>query len=191
MERRKRKTIAEINLTPLLDVLFSILFIVMMTGMQTKTTIQEEHQQQINQMQEDYGRQIEQARQELSELEQQVTMYENQLSSYDKYQTEAVIITVSNIVKENKHYLIIKQGLDLEEIETIQLGISKTENTKLRICDKISEIVEVTDNQPVYVVFYCNKKTIYTTEYRAITEAFYELQAKYKEVFFKVMEENR
>ena len=129
MERRKRKTIAEINLTPLLDVLFSILFIVMMTGMQTKTTIQEEHQQQINQMQEDYGRQIEQARQELSELEQQVTMYENQLSSYDKYQTEAVIITVSNIVKENKHYLVIKQGLLLEEIETIQLGISKTENT--------------------------------------------------------------
>ena len=191
MERRKRKTIAEINLTPLLDVLFSILFIVMMTGMQTKTTIQEEHQQQINQMQEDYGRQIEQARQELSELEQQVTMYENQMSSYDKYQTEAVIITVNNIIKENKHYLIIKQGLDLEEIETIQLGISKTENTKLRICDKISEIVEVTDNQPVYIVFYCNKKTIYTTEYRAITEAFYELQAKYKEVFFKVMEENR
>lgn len=191
MERRKRKTIAEINLTPLLDVLFSILFIVMMTGMQTKTTIQEEHQQQINQMQEDYGRQIEQARQELSELEQQVTMYENQLSSYDKYQTEAVIITVSNIVKENKHYLVIKQGLLLEEIETIQLGISKTENTKLRICDKISEIVEVTNNQPVYIVFYCNKKMIYTTEYRAITEVFYELQAKYKEVFFKVMEENR
>ena len=191
MERRKRKTIAEINLTPLLDVLFSILFIVMMTGVQKETTIQEEYQQQMNQMQENYGQQIEQARQEVFELEQQVTIYENQMSSYDKYQTEAVIITVNNIVKENKHYLVIKQGLDLEEIETIQLGISKTENTKIRICDKISELVEETDNQPVYIVFYCNKKTIYTTEYRAITEAFYELQAKYKEVFFTVMEENR
>ncbi len=190
MERRKRKTIAEINLTPLLDVLFSILFIVMMTGVQKETTIQEEYQQQINQMQEDYGQQIEQARQELFELEQQVTIYENQMSSYDKYQTEAVIITVNNIVKENKHYLVIKQGLLLEEIETIQLGIYKTENTKLRIYDKICELVEETDNQPVYIVFYCDKKTIYTTEYRAITEAFYELQEKYKEVFFKVMEEN-
>lgn len=177
--KRRRRTVSEINLTPLLDVLFSILFIVMMTGMQNESGLKEEHRQQISQLEE-----------EISGLEEELTGCQNQMSSVEMYQSEAVILTVGNTVEDNEHYLTVKQGLDLVEIERIQLGTDKTENTKTRIKDMITELVDKTDNQPVYIVFYCDKQTIYTLEYNAVVEAFGEAQETYKEVFFKVMEEN-
>lgn len=186
MRRYKRKTVHEINLTPLLDVLFSILFIVMMLGMQNEKTIEVDHQQQISKKDQE----ISQMNEENSHLKEQVTNYRNQMSSYDKYEEEAVIVTVTNRMNEENHYLIVKQGINQNELENIQLGVDKTENTKMRINELISTMVQATDNQPVYVVFYCDKGNIYTTEYRAIVEAFNQLQTKYKEVFFKVMEDS-
>ncbi len=176
--KRRRKAISEINLTPLLDVLFSILFIVMMTGMQNESGLKEEHNQQISKLEN-----------EVSGLEEELKNCQNQMSSVDMYQSEAVILTISNTVEDDEHYLTVKQGLELVEIEKIQLGTDKTENTKTRILDLMKELVEKNDNQPVYIVFYCDKQTIYTLEYNAVTEAFYEAQETYKEVFFKVMEE--
>ncbi len=179
MRRHKRKTVAEINLTPLLDVLFSILFIVMMLGRQNEESMKIDHQQKINLLE-----------QENTVLKERVTNTEKQMSSYGQFEAEAVIITVVNHIREDNHYLVIKQGMGQSELETIQLGIDKTENTKARIEELITNIVENVDKQPVYIVFHCDKKNIYTTEYRAIEEAFDALQAKYKEVFFKVMEGN-
>lgn len=180
MRNNRRKSVSEINLTPLLDVLFSILFIVMMTGMQNEQGIKSEYQEQV--------RQLEQENQQLSE---ELARSENQMSSYDKYQSEAVIITVNNILKDDDHYLLLYKGTDKEEIERIQMGINKTENTKARIESLIMELVNVSDNQPVYIVFYCEKKQIYTAEYRAVIEAFNQLQENNKSVFFKVSEENK
>lgn len=180
MRNNRRKSVSEINLTPLLDVLFSILFIVMMTGMQNEQGIKSEYQEQV--------RQLEQENQQLSE---ELARSENQMSSYDKYQSEAVIITVNNILKDDDHYLLLYKGTDKEEIERIQMGINKTENTKARIESLIMELVNVSDNQPVYIVFYCEKKQIYTAEYRAVIEAFNQLQENNKSVFFKVTEENK
>lgn len=180
MKQRRRRGASEINLTPLLDVLFSILFIIMMTGMQNEKSMKENYQQQANQMEV-----------EISNLREQVNSYENQISSYDEYQTDAIIVTVNNIVKTEKHYLVVKKGIDNNEIENIQLGVNKNENTKVRINKVISELVELSDNQPVYIIFYCDKKRIYTTEYTAIVDAFNGLQEANKEVFFKVMEDNK
>ena len=180
MRNNRRKSVSEINLTPLLDVLFSILFIVMMTGMQNEQGIKSEYQEQV--------RQLEQENQQLSE---ELARSENQMSSYDKYQSEAVIITVNNILKDDDHYLLLYKGTDNEEFDRIQMGINKTENTKARIESLIMELVNVSDNQPVYIVFYCEKKQIYTAEYRAVIEAFNQLQENNKSVFFKVTEENK
>lgn len=180
MRNNRRKSVSEINLTPLLDVLFSILFIVMMTGMKNEQGIRNEYQEQVNQ--------LEQEKQQLSE---ELARSENQLSSYDKYQSEAVILTVNNILQGDNHYLLVYKGTDKEEIGSIQMGINKTENTKARIESLIMELVNDTDNQLVYIVFYCDKKQIYTKEYNAVIEAFNQLQENNKAVFFKVMEENK
>lgn len=191
MRRHRRKMVSEINLTPLLDVLFSILFIVMMTGVQNEEGIKEDCQQQINQREQKmirYEESLSEYEARLSDYENRLLSYKSQMSSYDKYRAEAVIVTVNNIIEGEAHYLVIKQGMEQNEIEKIRLGTDKTENTKVRIDSIVSEMVKSSDNQPVYIVFYCNKKWIYTTEYRAIEEAFCHLQEIYKEVFFKVME---
>ncbi|MBR6770628.1 MAG: hypothetical protein IKM28_05230 [Lachnospiraceae bacterium] len=177
MRRRKRRDVSEINLTPLLDILFSILFIVMMTGMQDKQEIKQDYQQQVSQME-----------QKMATLKEQAAGYEKQMSSHQIYQAEAVIVTIYNMVQEQKHYLIVKQGIEQKERERIQLGVERTENTRRRIEELVAELVESTDNQPVYLVFYCDKKKIYTAEYRAIVETFTRLEEANKEVFFKVME---
>ncbi len=177
MRQNKRKTVSEINLTPLLDVLFSILFIVMMAGAQSEEGIKE-----------DYGQQVNMLEKENAELSEQLDRSENQMSSYDKYKAEAIILTVNNTVRGDNHYLLIYKGLEKKEIGNIQLGIDKSENVKNRINGIITELVKLSDNQPVYIVFYCDKKHIYTAEYNAVEEEFGRLQATYKEVFFKVME---
>ena len=180
MRNNRKKSVSEINLTPLLDVLFSILFIVMMTGMQNEQGIKQEYQEQVSQ--------LEQEKQQLSE---ELARSENQMTSYDKYQSEAVILTVNNVLRDDNHYLLVYKGTDKEEIGSIQMGTDKTENIKIRIESLIMELINDTDNQPVYIVFYCNKKTIHTKEYNAVMEAFNQLQENNKAVFFKVMEENK
>lgn len=178
MRKRKRRTVPEINLTPLLDVLFSILFIVMMTGMQNEKGLKE-----------DYRGQIDRLEQENSELSEKLKISERQLSSYEIYRLEAVILTLYNETKDGKHYLVIRQGLKETESERILLGEERMENVKTRINELIKEFAGKEDKQPVYIVFYCDKDDIYTTEFRVITDTFQKLQSSMKEVFFKVMEE--
>lgn len=180
MKRRRRRGSSEINLTPLLDILFSILFIVMMTNVQNEADIKDEYQQNVGKME-----------QEITDLKEQVTISQNQMSSYDKYNTEAVIITICNVVDEGEHHLIVKKGLNEDTMDNILLGTDRIENTKARIEWMITMLVEGIDNQPVYIVFYCDKENIYTTEYRAIVDTFNVLQETHKEVFFKVMEEKK
>ena len=55
MSRRRRKNLTEVNLTPLLDVLFSILFIVMMTGAQSRDAMQNDHQEEVARLQREYN----------------------------------------------------------------------------------------------------------------------------------------
>ncbi len=176
--RNRRQFVSEINLTPLLDVLFSILFIVMMTGTQNEQGIKSAYQDKVYQL-----------TQENERLTEELARSENQKTSYDKYQSDAVILTINNITRNDKHYLKIYQGIDNSEIENIQMGVDKTENTKARIESLILDLVENTDNQPIYIFFYCNKKNIYTVEYMTVCDILNQLQESNKEVFFKVMKE--
>lgn len=171
MKRRKGNIISEINLTPLLDVLFSILFIVMLTSQSNESAIKEEAQQQVKQM------------------HQQIVVYENQMESYEAYQSEATIISLSNINDYGNHKLIISQGVNKEAIDTIQLGYDKTENTRNRLESLVTRLIKEANNQPVYIVFHCDASCIYRPEYNAINEELENLQKAYKEVFYHISKE--
>lgn len=185
--RRRRRGALEINLTPLLDVLFSILFIVMMTGMQQEQGIKKDYEEQLTQMEQTVTTQEE----TILKLKEQIHGFENQEESLIMYQTKAVVLTVRNGIEEGKHFLEIRNGLDTEDFEYIWLGADRAKNTQNRLQDIITKLVEETDNQPIYIVFHCNKELIYTTEYKAVTEAFVSLEEKHKEVFFKMMEDDK
>lgn len=179
MRKRRRNNLTEINLTPLLDVLFSILFIVMMTGARTRDMVQSEHEEQIAVLEEENAR-----------LSEALRANEEQLAAYELHESDSVIITVRNTVSGSNHVLQIYRGVEESEIASIRMGLDQTENTRTRISSLIEEIVEENGDQPVYIVFYCDKSRIYTKEYNVVTDAFTELQSKYKEVFFKVGEED-
>ena len=179
MSRRRRKNLTEVNLTPLLDVLFSILFIVMMTGAQSMDSMQSDHREEVATLQN-----------ENEELREALRVSEDQLAAYELHESDSVILTVRNIVKNSEHYLVIYRGIDEQEIDSIKLGINNTENTGVRIRSLVGDIISENGVQPVYIIFYCDKTSIYTKEYNAVVGAFDELQTKYKEVFFKTGEEN-
>ncbi len=184
--RRRRREVPEINLTPLLDILFSILFIVMMTSTEKEQDLKEMYEEQCTRMEQTISEQ----EAEISTLKDRLSGYADREASLTMYQKDAIILTVQNRMTQKEHYLEISQGMDEEALGHISLGIEKTENSQNRIEDLVNELVEQTDNQPIYIVFHCNKELIYTTEYRAVTEAFASLEEQNKEVFFKITEED-
>ena len=179
MRRRRRKNLTEVNLTPLLDVLFSILFIVMMTGAQSRDAMESSHSEEVAALQS-----------ENEALRESLEASEDRLAAYELHESDSVILTVRNIVRGDEHYLMIYRGIDEQEAADIKLGLNSTENTKVRIRSLVDEIIAENGGQPVYIIFYCDKASIYTKEYNAVVGAFDELQTKYKEVFFKTGEES-
>lgn len=174
MTKRRRFGSWEINLTSLLDVLFCILFIVMLANNQNEESMAAQSQAQIDQL-----------KGEIAELENQITVYHNQMGSYDLYYTEAVIVSVQNVLKNGSHHLIISKGLEKEEIAAFPMGLDRLEYIKQRIRSEVTKLIEAADEQPIYIVFYCDTANIYTRESHAVRAVLEELQQNNKEVFFK------
>lgn len=170
MRRHRKNQGSEINLTPLLDVLFSILFIIMLTSAQNEKKIESDSQKQVEEMQ------------------QQMEALKNQVASYEAYSTDAVVVTMTNFIQANGHALKISSNKENSSETVIRLGIDNVVNIKARIEQTIGEILNTTQNQPIYIVFHRNAGEIYTSEYYAIIEKLNELQENNKEIFFKEME---
>lgn len=172
--RNRRRYIPEVNLTPLLDILFSVLFIVMIAGAKGAQSNQDKNE----------ALEVENA-QLTSELE----LSRQELESYRLYSAEAVIVTVTNSKIGDDFYLYIYSGSAQTELDKIKLASDRKEYIKTRIDDLISELVVQNVNKPVYIVFYLDKQSIHRDEYNAVFNAFNELQQDNKEVFFKVVRE--
>ncbi len=191
MRRRQRVGLQEINLTSLLDVLFCILFIVMLAGNQNEQDIKSDAQQQLEALEAESQEQIGQLQSEVGKLTAQVTTYQNQMESYDIYHAEAVIITLSNVLEGRDHKLIVSRDLESEEKTSFLMGTNRIEYIKQVLRTSITEQIEAGANRPVYIVFICDREKIYTQEFSAITSTLSELQNEYKEVFYKTMEAER
>lgn len=172
MRKKKHKGSEEVNLTPLLDVLFSILFIVMFAG----AKIQSDNTQNVEAMQ-----------QEINELNNQVAAYKNQESSYESFVDDAVIVTIDNIKKNNKH--ILRIFADGYEDEEIPLGLNNTENTKKRVIGYFDTLLVDKTDQPIYIVYSCDENTIYKVEFDSINSVMLDLEKEHKEVFYKITED--
>lgn len=194
MHRKKRRFAEEINLTPLLDVLFSILFIVMLTGTQSEKLIEkdvEEYKAQIEileneivedgselsreellalikQLKEENERlkeENEQLKAENEEMKKKLEEREDISESRDMFETDAVIVTMVNETEDGNHILKFFTGQELTPFkEPIRLGIDKVNYIKNCVSNIISEIVSDSKNRPVFIVFHCNEAEIYRRE---------------------------
>ncbi len=155
--KRRRHGSEEINLNSLLDVLFIILFVVMLKGMQNEEAVKTQMQQNIDQLQ-------------------------NQVESYELYEKEARVITVQVIQEQEDRYISIGD-------ETIQLNENASVYMRTRLKNITGDLLKDVENTPVYIVFHCNKKEIYTKEFNMIDEVMTEYQDTVKEVFYKIIYE--
>ena len=167
MKRKRRFGAEEINLTPLLDVLFVVLFTILLSGYSQQSKSSEKIQEMESQ---------------IETLQEQVSQYKNQNEAYDMYAKQAVILSVDNITRDDKHILRIFRGNDKTEFV---LGNDNTETFKNQINGYVKDLIKGSDEQPIYIVFSCDENNIYKDEYEAIKEEMQMLENN-KEVFFKI-----
>ena len=163
---RRSRGSDDINLTPLLDVLFVILFIVMLAGTQTQKDMQES---------------AEESRSKISGLEEQVTDLEEQ--------NTILKVTFINEVEDGNHVLRVYKGSD-QEVESFRLGSDRTDYTKRHVTEIINDIVDDYPDHPVFIVFHCDTKSIYRKEeFVPIQDALKTQKQLRKEVFYQIVEE--
>lgn len=169
-----------LDFTSLLDVIMIMLFLVM----GSLSEISAENTEAAKQAEQ----QLQQANEEISELQETIHMQESIRDSYAVYQSEAVIITMRNSVRGGSHLLLVSEGENAENLMTVPLGENTVNNTRTRVNNYIRDILEQTENQPVYIVFYYDKYSIYRSEFDAVTAELEIMQRDNKEVFYKKVE---
>ena len=189
MSRRRirRNNGQDINLTPLLDVLFVILFIIMLSGRENENRLRAESVQETEALQTE----LEEAKEEISRLEREagvtavkVRNYSDRIGSYELYREQAVILTLHIEESAGFRELVV---LDGDEQVRIQIADDLREYTENRLRDAVAECVEEAQNRPVFLVFHYSADEIYTYEIRLIDRVLLSLQEEYKEVFYKTM----
>lgn len=173
MRRGRKSRSAEINLAPLLDVLFTILFIVLLASAQTEADLQAEKEQSIAEMQQ----QVDAMGEDLADTQQR-------LESMELYHREAVVLTLANTT--DGATLAVSEGSQALEDHGIALRDNSTERLQRSLTDLIGRYLENTDNQPIYIVFSVDREHIRTAQYKAIVSTLDQLQLNYKEIFWKL-----
>ena len=112
MRNRSRRSRGsdEINLTPLLDVLFTILFIVMLTGMQNERSMEESAQESEAQITGLESR-VDALEEENDILKSEVSRRDKIQDSNKRYESNAVIVTLINETEDGEH--VLKPVIDL------------------------------------------------------------------------------
>ncbi len=186
--RHKRRGILEVNLTSLLDVLFCILFIVMMANIENEHDIKNESQQQIQEIQE-------QLQAEIAAYRAEAATYQAQMESYDVYHTEAIIITMQNLQEGSNYVLKIYEGLEKVESDSIRLGPNLSESVNRSIRRYFNDIINSLKSPeglsvPIYVVFHRNANYIQTKQSEEIDSLLKNLASENKGMFYKVLDIN-
>lgn len=173
--KRRRRGNGEINLTPLLDVLFTILFIVMLTGTQSEQSMQE--------VQAQTAAQIEEQQERIAELEAAAR-------SEELFGDTAVILTLRNSVRNGSHVLRFTEGREARPLATIQMGSDRPEYIREYVRKTVEDQIGKADGLPVFIVFYCQADLIYRQEeFIPIKEELERLGRSRKEVFYQIVEE--
>lgn len=188
---------SDINLTPLLDVLFVILFIVMLGGMESQSRERTEAQREIEALQEENAL----LREENDLLSQEMTQrqetfdtrerqYVSRIGSYELYREQAVILAVHIEEEGPVRELVIMDDLGQQRIQI-------SENLQTFVEERLRRAVEGyaaeadADVRPIFVVFNYDPEEIYTYEIRMIDRIMSKLQEEYKEVFYKSLREEQ
>ena len=169
-------------MTSLLDVLFCILFIVMLTSAQNEADLRSARESEAA----EYARTAAAKDQEISDLRDEAEVWRNLAESLELYKTEAIVAALRNEEKDGRHVLVFttEDGSSL----TIPLGSDNMENAISRLEGNVDSLLAEAKGRPLYLVFTCDRTKIYTGEYAALNDRLSRYQAEHKEIFYKIAE---
>ncbi len=181
MGRKRRKLSDDINLTPLLDVLFVILFVVMLSGFSGNIASREQLDEKQNENME--------LQDQIAELEEKLDVSNDTNETYRIYEDQAVIITMENRIEKGTHVIKLYKGTEHEELPSIQMGENRANYIKRALKERFMEQIEEAGDKPVFVVFYRDNDKIYRKEENVpIEDAFRELSEE-KQFFSEIKEQ--
>ncbi len=167
-------------MTPLLDVLFCILFIVMLTSAQNEASLRASREKEAA----EYARTVAAKDAEIAKVREEAETYRNLAESLELYKTEAIVAALRNEEGDGRHVLVFTTedgGSD-----TIPLGSDNLANAISRLEAKVDALLAEAKGRPLYLVFTCDRTKIYTGEFAALDERLSRYQAEHKEIFYKV-----
>ncbi len=197
MNGRRRFSSSEINLTPLLDVLFSVLFIVLLTGVVSQNALVDRHAEQAEEFEterEKFEAEREEFAAEREELGNTIRRISDELrvadginETFRTFETQAAFITMINFVEDGGHVLKLYQGIDREEeLAVIDMGVDRPQYIQNHLYSIIEGVVQEHYDVPVFVVFYRDDTAIYRREEsEPIEYAMNRLMADFKQVFYQ------
>ena len=180
MHRRRKRGSAEINMTSLLDVLFCILFIVMLTNARNEADLRSAREKEAA----EYARTAAAKNTEIARLREESETYRNLAESLELYKTEAVVAALRNTDKDGRHVLVLTSEDGTST--TLPLGSDNMENAISRLEGYIDALLSETAGRPLYLVFTCDRTKIYTGEFSALDGRLSRYQAEHKEIFYKI-----
>ena len=189
MRRQRRSFSEEINLTPLLDVIFTVLFIVMLTSTISRGNMEDSYDEKISDLEDE---KIElQEEKELLEKQNEVVVKIN--DSLRTVEDQAMLITIINEEDGGQRSVDIYLGGDTEPVENIVMGKGKQEYIRNALISKIESIIgseqqNGKNGMPVFIVFSIDKNIISVEEEAAIEAAVDELDLKYDNIYYQEKE---
>lgn len=171
---KKRKEIV-LELTPLLDVILTLLFMILITVTQQAQTAQKNAEQALN----DANVKVEQAEKKLTQIKQSAV-------SIELLQENCKIITIAAYNDEKspeKRTITIKEGdNDAYEIEYDWTSLNYAKNSfKQSLTNNYLNLKD--DEQIIFIVFQYDSKAIYNYDYTFINSTLTEINTIRPEVY--------
>ena len=180
---RRRKEISA-ELTPLLDVILIILFIIMSGSYKAVEQAEAEKQQAYEEIQSvsaEFESCNDELKKELENNSEKLSQAENIISAYESFDKYAVIMSVGIINKsDNSRDIIISDGSKSDTISYNWDNMLYAENS-LNVY--LENVIKSADSKPVFISFNYKSNEIYVRDYEMISSVIDNTQGKNKNVY--------
>ena len=175
MRRRKKTWTAD--LTPLLDVIFILLFLVLFTSVRLQT----DRVETAEAAQEEAEEAARQAREEAAAAKERAGAMEELLEG-------ATVMTV-RVFSEGDHRVVFLE--DGQETASLQFDWDSAGDLFTFLHRELSaRLADAPGKAPAFLIFRYDAADLYESDYRAVEAAFSEMAAGHKNVFVQIREED-
>lgn len=191
--RRRKETVIE--LTPLLDVILIMLFMIMSAQSQKTEEIQSQAQAEaaelnsrMEQLSEEYADREDKLTAQLSDTESRLSQAEAQITGYEAFSEYSAVISVSVEYTDNgERKLYIAEG---DSVDTISFGWDNLRYGENSLNAALEQKLKAAEGKPVFIAFVYDSEKIYRHDYDMITSVMDELQAKNDDLYIRYTERN-